>query len=142
MWLCFHALLRTAEVLHLAVADVQVDLSRMSAVLSLRGTKSGQRFGSVESIIVDDAQLVLFLAGAVRNKPLGARVVPFTYAKLHRSSVTVLCRPFLSVLIPSVGVERRSTFNLEGTWLRPRLGVAGGIKPQHGFTVSDVGGIN
>eukprot|EP00971_Amphidinium_carterae_P232559 4614965-Amphidinium_carterae.4 len=95
LWLCFHGLLRAAEVLHLAVADVQVDVRRRSAVLTLRGTKSGQRFGAVESIILDDAQLVLFLAAVVRNKPLGARVVSLSYAQLHRALLDLLSHCFL-----------------------------------------------
>eukprot|EP00971_Amphidinium_carterae_P046708 920311-Amphidinium_carterae.1 len=46
---------------------------------------------AVESIILDDAQLVCFLAAAVWNKPPGARVVSLSYAQLHKVLLDLSC---------------------------------------------------
>eukprot|EP00971_Amphidinium_carterae_P348898 6490729-Amphidinium_carterae.1 len=83
LWLGFDALLRASELTNLLVQDVTVSLSRSSAVLSLRSTKSGVRMGVTESVVVNDVRLVWLLAAQVSKLPPEALLLGHTYGSLH-----------------------------------------------------------
>ena len=70
----FHCLLRTGETLGISRNDLTCSSDLSSAVLSLPVTKSGQRFGHKESVVLSDAFLIrslkLYLSSAVGNPQL------------------------------------------------------------------------
>ena len=72
----FHGILRTAEMYSMAVGHFTFHPSLCSCVLALPFTKSGTRFNTVESVILDDAHLVSRLHTCFRNLP--AETLVFT----------------------------------------------------------------
>jgi len=58
----FHGILRTAETYTMAVKDFSFHPSLQTCVLSLPFTKSGTRFNTVESVVLDDVAIIRRLA--------------------------------------------------------------------------------
>eukprot|EP00971_Amphidinium_carterae_P305565 6072295-Amphidinium_carterae.1 len=57
-------LLRPAEVLKLNIHDLSPDASRLSLVLRLRGTKTSQRSGVPESVVISHPETVTLALAA------------------------------------------------------------------------------
>eukprot|EP00971_Amphidinium_carterae_P211388 4194179-Amphidinium_carterae.1 len=79
----FHALLRASEVVTLRVGDVAPQRNGASVVLTLRESKSGHRFGRVETVLVDRRSTVFLLVAAVRNRLPEQSLFEVTYLQLH-----------------------------------------------------------
>ena len=70
----FHGILRTAEIYLLTVKDFPFHPSMCTCVLSLPFTKSGTRFNTVESVVLDDEAIIRRLAEYFRGMPPDALV--------------------------------------------------------------------
>ena len=72
----FHAILRTEEIYLVAASDLEFNTDHFTAVLTLPHSKSGTRFGMVESVVLDDALLVRKLHHWWRSALPGDKLYP------------------------------------------------------------------
>ena len=72
----FHCILRTAEMYSVRVGDFEFDKSLQRGVLTLRESKSGTRYNMVESVTIDDANLVVLWSALLADVPRGELVYP------------------------------------------------------------------
>eukprot|EP00971_Amphidinium_carterae_P040008 785356-Amphidinium_carterae.1 len=70
------------------------------------------------------------------NKPPGARVVPLSYAQLHRALLDLLAHSSLEQFYIRRGVVLLLIFKPRVTWLKLPFAAAGEINPQRAFILT------
>ena len=54
----YHGILRTAEMYHIAIGDMEIDHRKSTAVLTLPQSKSGTRYNVIESVVLDEPAIL------------------------------------------------------------------------------------
>eukprot|EP00971_Amphidinium_carterae_P190809 3786426-Amphidinium_carterae.1 len=82
--LAFQGLLRPSEALKLNVRDITPDARRVTLVVRLHATKTSQRSGMPESIVIGHAETVTLVLAAMLNKDPLCNFSGLSYAQFYR----------------------------------------------------------
>eukprot|EP00971_Amphidinium_carterae_P349210 6490900-Amphidinium_carterae.1 len=80
----FQGLLRPSEVLKLKVQDFSPDAARLTLVLRLHGTKTSQRSGIPESVVISHPETVTLALAACMQRDGSCNFSDLTYAQLYK----------------------------------------------------------